>query len=65
MGVRDQLKMTIAAYEELFENSVRFGNLKQHEAEDGMDMIKSRLKYLEDKEERLNKQVSLDWYYSG
>ena len=58
MAVRDQLKMSISAYQELFENSVTFGNQKQIEAETGKDQIKGRQDELQSWADALNTRVS-------
>ena len=49
MKVRDELKMTISAYQTLFESSVTFGMRKQLQAEQGMEELESKVKTLEEK----------------
>lgn len=39
MRVRDELKMTIAAYQTLYYSSIKFGKKKQLESEEGMQEI--------------------------
>ncbi len=43
MRVRDELKMTIAAYQTLFESSVTFGMRKQLQAEQGMGDLEQKV----------------------
>lgn len=40
MRVRDQHRMTLAAYQTLYQSSVSFGMRKLFEAEEGMDELK-------------------------
>ena len=39
MRIRDEHKMTLAAYQTLYQSSVRFGMQKLQEAEEGMDEL--------------------------
>jgi dynein light intermediate chain len=43
MRVRDNLKMTFAAYQTLYEGSLVFGNRKAHIAESGVADLENRL----------------------
>lgn len=43
MRVRDNLKMTFAAYQTLYEGSLVFGNRKAHVAELGVSDLESRI----------------------
>ncbi len=43
MRVRDEHKMTLAAYQTLFQSSVSFGVRKLLEAEEGMDELRDAL----------------------
>ena len=57
MRVRDEMKMTIAAYQTLYKSSVAFGMRKQTEAEKGKDQLRQKLEQLKlQKEELLKKK---------
>lgn len=43
MRVRDEHKMSLAAYQTLYQSSVDFGKRKMLEAEEGMDELKELL----------------------
>jgi dynein light intermediate chain len=43
MRVRDEHKMTLAAYQTLYQSSISFGMRKLLEAEEGMDELKELL----------------------
>jgi len=43
MRVRDNLKMTFAAYQTLYEGSLVFGNRNAHVAEYGVNELESKL----------------------
>ena len=47
MRVRDEHKMTMAAYQTLYQSSVSFGRRKLLEAEEGMDDLEETVKELE------------------
>ena len=47
MRVRDQHKMTLAAYQTLYQSSVKFGMKKQLEAEEGMDELEEVVRELQ------------------
>lgn len=58
MRVRDELKMTIAAYQTLYKSSVAFGMRKQIQAEKGKDELKERIKVLESRKKDLLEKVN-------
>lgn len=49
MRVRDNLKMTFAAYQTLYEGSLVFGNRKAHVAELGISDLESKIEKLRKK----------------
>ena len=49
MKVRDELKVTTAAYKALYESSVVFGIRKQVQAEEGVKDMENKIKELERK----------------
>ncbi|NXK23329.1 IDLC protein, partial [Arenaria interpres] len=57
LRVRDEIQMTIAAYQTLYESSVAFGMRKALQAEQGKSDMEKRVKLEEEKRE-LEKQVS-------
>lgn len=59
MRVRDELKMTIAAYQTLYKSSVTFGLRKQIQAEQGKAELENRITTLEKKKEALAEKVSI------
>jgi dynein light intermediate chain len=44
MRVRDEHKMTLAAYQTLYKSSIEYGMRKQVESEEGMDELEFELK---------------------
>ncbi|KRX02805.1 hypothetical protein PPERSA_04008 [Pseudocohnilembus persalinus] len=68
LRVRDELKMTIAAYQTLYQSSVTFGMRKQLQSEEGKTELEQRIKELEEKRgklqdrsiELMNKKESLE-----
>merc|ERR1712224_1059850 len=54
MRVRDELKMTIAAYQTLYKSAVAFGTKKQIEALEGKDKLNATIKELEDTRKALD-----------
>jgi dynein light intermediate chain len=60
MRVRDNLKMTFAAYQTLYEGSLVFGNRKAHVAENGISELDARIEKLRKKKIELENQVILD-----
>lgn len=60
MRVRDEMKMTIAAYQTLYQSSVTFGTRKQLQAEDGKQEREDKREDLEKQKTRLeNKKAEL------
>eukprot|EP00163_Fabomonas_tropica_P026678 TRINITY_DN5005_c0_g1_i1.p1 TRINITY_DN5005_c0_g1~~TRINITY_DN5005_c0_g1_i1.p1 ORF type:complete len:243 (-),score=94.35 TRINITY_DN5005_c0_g1_i1:297-1025(-) len=57
LRVRDEIRMTIAAYQTLYESSVAFGMRKALQAEQGKADMESRLKQLESDKKDLERQV--------
>ena len=43
MRVRDEHKMTLAAYQTLYQSSISFGMKKQLESEEGMDELEEKV----------------------
>ncbi len=58
MRVRDELKMTIAAYQTLYKSSVSFGLRKLIQAEQGKAELENRITSLEDQKEKLLEKVN-------
>jgi dynein light intermediate chain len=56
MRVRDEIKMTIAAYQTLYQSSVTFGTRKQLQAEEGKAEMQEKKEELEKKKIRLENQ---------
>ena len=52
--VRDEIKMTIASYQTLYESAILFGIRKQLQTEAGKEELKKRLQDLENKKKRFN-----------
>jgi len=59
MRVRDNLKMTFAAYQILYEGSLVFGNRKAHVAEIGVSDLESSKDKLIKKKNELENQVNI------
>ena len=57
MRVRDELKMTIAAYQTLYKSSVAFGMRKQIQAEKGKSELEERITVLESRKKELLEKV--------
>lgn len=57
MRVRDNLKMTFAAYQTLYEGSLVFGNRKSHVAETGISELEEKLETLKKKKIELENNV--------
>merc|ERR1711865_821839 len=55
--VRDEIRMTIAAYQTLYESSVAFGMRKALQAEQGKSDMESKIKSLESEKSQLEQQV--------
>ena len=56
--VRDEIKMTIASYQTLYESAILFGIRKQLQTEAGKEELKKRLQDLENKKKDLIKKKS-------
>ena len=60
LRVRDEIKMTIASYQTLYESAILFGIRKQLQAESGKEELKKKLEELEKKKiELTNKKIQL------
>ena len=60
MRVRDELKMTISAYQTLYKSSVAFGMRKQIQAEKGKDELEERIKVLDIRKKELLEKVTFN-----
>ncbi|NXT24901.1 IDLC protein, partial [Syrrhaptes paradoxus] len=58
LRVRDEIQMTIAAYQTLYESSVAFGMRKALQAEQGKSDMEKRIAELEEEKQELQRQVS-------
>ncbi|EPZ36471.1 Axonemal dynein light chain domain-containing protein [Rozella allomycis CSF55] len=58
LRVRDEIRMTLAAYQTLYESSVAFGMRKALQAEQGKSEMESQLKQLEEEKKNLEHSVS-------
>jgi len=58
LRVRDEIRMTIAAYQTLYESSVAFGMRKALQAEQGKADMEARIKQLDSDKKDLEKQVA-------
>ena len=58
MKVRDELKMTVSAYETLYQSSVNFGMNKQSKAGKGLGQLEEEIVRLEQKKKSLLLRVS-------
>ncbi|NXL34204.1 IDLC protein, partial [Glaucidium brasilianum] len=58
LRVRDEIQMTIAAYQTLYESSVAFGMRKALQAEEGKSDMEKRIAELEEEKRELERQVS-------
>ncbi|XP_054855459.1 axonemal dynein light intermediate polypeptide 1 [Eublepharis macularius] len=58
LRVRDEIRMTIAAYQTLYESSVAFGMRKALQAEQGKSDMERRILELEDEKKDLERQVN-------
>lgn len=60
MRVRDEMKITISAYQKLYESSVIFGNKKQVQAEEGLAEMQRKFEELSRKKKFLeNEKIEL------
>merc|ERR1712091_787445 len=57
LRVRDEIRMTIAAYQTLYESSVAFGMRKALQAEQGKSDMEAKIKSLESEKSDLERQV--------
>ena len=60
LRVRDEMRMTIAAYQTLYESSIAFGMRKALQTEQGKADMESRIQQLESEVKDLERQVS-EW----
>ena len=61
LRVRDEIKMTIASYQTLYESAILFGIKKQLQAEAGKEELKKRKEELEEKKRKLTeKKIQLE-----
>jgi len=58
MRVRDELKMTIAAYQTLYQSAVTFGMRKQLQSEQGKTELETKITELDKKKEALLEKIS-------
>lgn len=58
LRVRDEIRMTIAAYQTLYESSVAFGMRKALQAEQGKADMETKIKELEEEKRELERQVN-------
>uniref|UniRef100_A0A670Y8P0 Axonemal dynein light intermediate polypeptide 1 n=2 Tax=Elapidae TaxID=8602 RepID=A0A670Y8P0_PSETE len=58
LRVRDEIRMTIAAYQTLYESSVAFGMRKALQAEQGKSDMEKKIAELEDEKRDLERQVN-------
>ena len=57
MRVRDELRMTLLAYQTLYESSIAFGIRKALRAEQGKTDMEARIANLEEERQRLEKEA--------
>lgn len=57
LRVRDEIKMTISAYQTLYQSAVTFGMRKQLQAEHGKAELENRIEELEEKKTKLENKV--------
>lgn len=62
LRVRDEMRMTIAAYQTLYAGSVAFGTRRALQAEQGKDVLESNVTTLESQVKDLERQV-LEWKF--
>merc|ERR1712176_1105023 len=58
LRVRDEIRMTIAAYQTLYESSVAFGMRKALQAEQGKTDMQKKIEELEEEKKDLERQVN-------
>jgi dynein light intermediate chain len=59
MRVRDELRMTINAYQTLYQSSVTFGMRKQLQSELGKSELETKIEELEKKKGKLEDKVKM------
>lgn len=64
MRVRDELKMTIAAYQTLYQSSVTFGMRKQLQSEQGKSELENKIEELTKKKAKLDEKVFFKHLFS-
>merc|ERR1712159_935523 len=57
LRVRDEIRMSIAAYQTLYESSVAFGMRKALQSEQGKSDMEAKIKQLEQEKKELERQV--------
>ena len=62
LRVRDEIKMTIASYQTLYESAILFGIRKQLQAEEGKEELEARKKRLTDKKLQLENKLKYKKY---
>ena len=64
LRVRDEIKMTIASYQTLYESAILFGIRKQLQAEEGKEELKKKIAELEKKKLELTNKVNYSLFIS-
>ena len=64
LRVRDEIKMTIASYQTLYESAILFGIRKQLQAEEGKEELKQKIAELEKKKMELTNKVRIIVLYN-
>lgn len=59
LRVRDEIRMTIASYQTLYESAILFGIRKQMQAESGKEELKNKLEDLEKQKIELTNRVNI------
>ena len=62
MRVRDELKMTIAAYQTLYQSSLTFGMRKQMQSEQGKTELEQKLSELSKNKAQLLERVTFIYF---
>jgi dynein light intermediate chain len=62
LRVRDEIRMTIASYQTLYESAILFGIRKQLQAESGKEELKKKLEDLEKQKIELGNRVIMKFY---
>jgi len=58
MKLRDEMKVTVIAYKNLYDCSVTFGVRKQRQAEEGVKDMENKIKFLKRRKQILLNQVT-------